>query len=270
MPWLKLCSGDELVDTLTDVFNANIVRVPEARIQPLAVVASRRGKSSFRGELPPLLASPITPPSVQTSRMADLSGKRSRRVKLDLGLDILDGFLRGFGVPGAALRQQFEGAAEVSFTFREVERRFVDVNELGQALKNSRIAPDNPAAAIFFGYQPYDFLLVDSAITSREFTIQVEHKQNADFKLDIPAIQDLVAKASASVAVASSAGLDLSFKGPQALGFAFTCLRFALGEDGRILALPPDQALTRAFGHAEPAGGRVRLSLEPALLEWED
>jgi hypothetical protein len=273
MPWLNLCPGDPLVDTLTEVFGANIVRVPEARIQPLTVAAVRDSQSSFRGALAPLLHGPadaLAAVAIGQSRMADLSGRRSRRVAVDLGLDILDGFLRGFGVSGAALRHQFDGVAEVSFTFREVHRAFVDANQLGRALRGRRIAPDNPAAAIFFGDDPYDLLLIDSAIGSREFTLQIERKQKTDFSLDVPAIQDFVAKANAQVTVESAAGRDLTFSGTEALSFAFTCLRFLLDDDGRIVALPPDTGGGRAFGPAAPEPGRVRLNGRPALLEWDE
>jgi hypothetical protein len=276
MAWLKLCPGDPLVETLTDVFEANLVRVPEERIRPLGVVAHRNGKSSFRGALAPLLsgsADALAGLALQQSRMADLSGKRSRKVSLDLGLEVLDGFLRGFGLSGgAALREQFEGADQVSFSFREVNRVYLDAGELGRLLKGRRLDPANPAVAIFMDRDdPYDFLLIDSAITSREFSIQVERAKTSDFKLDVPAIQDLIAKAKANVSVESSSSFGLSFAGPQALSFAFTCLQFLLDDQGRILSLPPYTGAPLSFTRsADTASNRVLLSTGPGLLEWEN
>src|SRR4051794_40580878 len=117
MGFLTLCQ-DNLVTTLRDVFHANIVRTPEARIQPLAVVASTKRQSDFRGALLPLLKGrqPIHV-ALQTSRMADVSGKHSRQVSLDLGLQVLEGFLKGFGLPAAGISAKFAGASSVSFVF---------------------------------------------------------------------------------------------------------------------------------------------------------
>src|SRR5262245_25223330 len=128
MAFLKLCD-DKLVTTLRDVFNANIVRVPEERVRPLTVIASRDGRSDFRGALALLLKNgqPLSV-QMQNSRVADVSGKRSRLISLDLGLQILEGFLKGFGVPSAGLATKFSGASAVSFTFKDVNRAYVDSN----------------------------------------------------------------------------------------------------------------------------------------------
>ncbi|HET9983364.1 MAG TPA: hypothetical protein VFQ38_07245 [Longimicrobiales bacterium] len=105
---LPLCSNDPLVKTLQDVFGANIVRVPEERIRPVVVLASDGKKTSFRGELAPLLVggAPIDVP-VAESQMASVSGKRSKSVDLGLGLKILGGFLQALGVPSAGIGAQF-------------------------------------------------------------------------------------------------------------------------------------------------------------------
>ncbi len=55
MPLFKLCSDDQLVNTLQRVFKANIVRIPETRIQPLCVIALTPGEPHFWGYLPELV-----------------------------------------------------------------------------------------------------------------------------------------------------------------------------------------------------------------------
>lgn len=84
--------------------------------------------------------------------MADVSGKRSRKGSFDLGLQILEGFLKGFGVPLAGIMVKLEGASEVSFSFKNVNRMFVDINALGRALTDCQIDPQNPADSIFSQY----------------------------------------------------------------------------------------------------------------------
>ncbi|RMD72614.1 MAG: hypothetical protein D6823_14800, partial [Chloroflexi bacterium] len=156
---LHLCTDDPLVSLVHDLFGANPVRVPDARIRPLSVVVHRRGRSIFRGSLLPLLTD-SSPLSVQPSvaQLIDISGRRSRRVSLDLGLNILRGFLYGFGLPMTELTTSIQGATAISFAFPTAMRIAYDVNALGWALAGRVIDRTNPAAAILFEQTPYELL----------------------------------------------------------------------------------------------------------------
>ncbi len=281
MSFLGLCDGDPLVKTLTDVFGANIVRVPEQRVRPMTVLSSHGGKSSFRGALAPLLVGVSSLDiAIASSRMADVSGKRSRSVSLDLGLNILDGFLKGLGIPSAGISAKLSGASEVSFTFKNVVRDFVDIGSLGRALTGLKVDRENPAAAIFFQNQGYTFLVIDSVITSSDFSIAVTRKQNSSFALDVPAIQQIVSEAKVNVQVTTTTGYDLTFQGDKHLSFAFSCVRLYLSDIGEITALPPEDevpALRTAFRKMEGpehltlyTPDRVLLNKGGGMLSWDE
>lgn len=275
---LPLCKSDPLVDTLKDVFGANIVRVPEERIRPLTVLASDGSRTSFRGALAPALvgAEALDVP-VDDSTMANVSGKRSSSVKLDLGLKILGGFLAALHIPSAGIEAQLEGAKQVSFSFQDVKRLYVDPTALGHQLSGRVVDRQNPAVSIFFG-DDWTFLVVDSAITSRDFSINVEKAATQGFRVDVPTIQQIVSEANAGVQVQSTSGTDLVFKGDAYLTFAFTCVRLFLDADGRIDAMPPADdvpPLTRGRGAVAPGHvvrrtpDRVVLTAKPAMLDLE-
>src|SRR5205085_4284329 len=195
MAFLGLCP-DPLTTTLREVFGANIMRVPEERIQPLSVIASQDARSKFRGALAPFVSGQpqlvFNPADLINSQMADVSGRRSRKVSLELGLQILEGFLQGFGIPSAGVSAKLKGALEVSFSFKNVGRCYVDNNWLGRILAGRVIDKENPAAEIFFREDAYSFLVIDSVITSSDFSISVERTESQGFNFDIPAIQTLV------------------------------------------------------------------------------
>lgn len=273
MGLFKLCDNDPLVNTLTDVFHANIVRVPEERLQPLGVIAARNKNSqlSYRGVLGDLIAGPrqaeLGHSELKTADMADVTGKRSRQVNASLGLEILSGFLRGFGMPGAAgIQEQFAGAAEVSFSFGHVQRRYIEPLAIGRLLSGKQLNSSNPAARGFLQDDAWDCLLIDSVITSSAFSINVERHAAQDFKLNVPAIEQVLADGKAQLAVSSSSALSLTFQGPKALSFAFSCQRLIFDQAGTIIEMPPD-ASNRVF-KAEPA--RLLLAEGPALLFWDD
>jgi hypothetical protein len=281
MSFLNLCP-DPLIKTLREVFGANIIRVPEERIQPLCVIASKENRSKFRGALAPLVSGQpelvFSSTDIISSQMADVSGRRSRKVSLDLGLQILDGFLQGFGIPSAGISSKFEGASEVSFSFKNVKRYYVDNNWLGRMLSGRIIDKNNPAAEIFFRDDPYSFLVIDSVITSSDFSISVEKTSNKDFKIDVPVIQTLVAQASAEVKVSTSSGYDLIFQGTKNLSFAFSCVQLYLNQTGKITSMPPEfdivlerNLLPSTAGHELLyAPDRILLSEQPCLLSWEE
>src|SRR4051812_10498676 len=103
MPSLRLCSDDPVLTVLRETFEATPIRVPESRFQPLCVVSRSDRARSFVGALSDLLddssATSLAGLTVGESQMADLSGRETRSVSLSVGLDVLDGFLRGFHVP---------------------------------------------------------------------------------------------------------------------------------------------------------------------------
>lgn len=273
-----LCEGDDIVDTLRGVFNANIVRVPERQVQPTKVLASRDGKTAFRGDLGAHLAGPVPEElgelNVATSRMANLSGKRSRKVNAEVGLQILDGFLSGFGIPSAGVSAKFGNAKEVSFSFGDVARRTIDVGVLGRALEGKSLDEDNPATAIFFGDKPWHPIIIDSVIGSSDFSISVDRAKSGEIKLDVPAIQQLIADANVGVQVEAAASTQITFKGKDRLTFAFTAVRVFIDADGRITALPPKSGLSLA----DEASAGTQLSAlpprmvidQPAMIEWDE
>jgi hypothetical protein len=236
---------DPVVATLRDVFTANVLRVPEERMKPLTVIASHKGERwSFRGAMAPLLENRKLTQSLgrlvpSTSQMPNLTNKKTRHVEFDLGLSILDGFLSGFGIPSAGLDASFENVGEIAFSFDNVERHWLDVNVVGASLTNEALKQNNPAGKIFFDDDPWSLNLVDSIITSSDFTITAKSARKGSAKIDVPTIQNLVAKAKAGVQVKSTSASTLTFAGSKGLTFAFSCVRLYLDPQRRIRILDP-------------------------------
>jgi hypothetical protein len=271
---LGLCRTDTVIDTLRNVFHANIVAVPEARIRPLIVIAASKDQTSFRGQILPLLKKPTayTDPVIRQSGMPAVTGTKTRQVSADFGLQILGNFLQGFGVPSAGIDAAFSGASSVSFSFSNVIRFFVDVNELGEHLVNSVLDRDNPGSEVFFrDKNPLKCCIVDSAITSSDFTLSVEKANSENFQLDVPMISEIVSKGKGGVKVSSSSKLAITFQGDKQLGFAFSCLHATFYPDGRIASLEPGgdiprlEALTGDFVVSHTPD-HVLLSRDPAML----
>ncbi|WP_322489770.1 hypothetical protein [Chloroflexus sp.] len=271
---LHLCSNDPLVALVHDLFGANPVRVPDARIRPLSVVVHRHGRSIFRGSLLPLLTD-SSPLSVQpsVSQLIDISGRRSRRVSLELGLAILKGFLRGFGIPTAELSTTLQGAAAISFSFPTAMRLAYDVNALGCALAGRAIDRANPAAAILFEQTPYELLLIDSVLTSRHITITISGSKGQRLNVDIDALRHMLGDLGAQASVNHDSDLEITLASPHDLTFAFSCVRLFFNDEGYITTMPPDldrRVLGSESGiRVRYSPDRVMLSEQPGLLVWD-
>lgn len=277
MTIISLCHDDPLVSLIYELFSANLVRVPDTRVRPLSVIVHRRGRSFYRGSLLPLLtdarALGVQP---SASMLTNLAGRRSRRVALDLGLRILRGFLRGFGLPSAGLDAGLDGAASLTFAFPAVRRLALDLNALGWALTGRQIDRANPAAAILFAQPRYELLLIDSILTSRQISVTVSGAQGQQLAVNLDALRQIVADLGGKLEQSSDSSVELSLESPVELTFAFSCARLFFNHDGLITAIPPDHQ-RRTLSSADLAEAsttrslpdRILLSPQPGLLIWD-
>ncbi|WP_129633382.1 hypothetical protein [Candidatus Oscillochloris fontis] len=264
MHQLNLCRTDPIVAMIYDRFSANMVRVPDSRIRPLSIIAARHGRNAWRGSLLPLLSNPrafgIRP---ETSQLTDVSGKRSRRVTLDLGMHILRGFLKGFGLPSADLTSNVGRATYLSFAFPNVRRVAYDLGALGWALAGQQIDRGNPAAAIFFGDQRHELLLIDSVLISNQISVIFTNERGQQSDLDVSALAKIFAGAEAHSKGEGEA--EIILKSEKELTFAFTCVRLFLDHTGAMTAMPPDHLL-RTLGIPDEPPPQVRYSPDRVLL----
>jgi hypothetical protein len=207
--------------------------------------------------------------------MADLSGKRSRSVSISIGLEILGSFLAGFGIPSAGINTKFTGATEVAFSFSSVNRDWVDDNWLGLALVGRSLNLQTVAARLFTDQPRWDLLVIDSVITSSQFTISVTKSNTDSFAIDVPGIQSIVTSAHVGVDVESADQRQVSFHGTEALTFAFTAVRLYVDSHGNIQSMPPggdSVVLSAAPVDMVPTYGldHIRLSQDPAMVEWDE
>jgi hypothetical protein len=275
MGLFKLCKSDQdhVLEALFKTYGANILRVPEQRVQPLTVFARSDGKHRFVGRLGPLLDGGRRPAMrVATSPMAEVSGKRTRTIDVGAGVDIMSGLLSGLGIPPAEVTAHFSSARKMSFSVGEVTRSWIDLGLLGRALERRRIDRRNSATRVYFGDRPWALFVVESAISSDSFTVKVERSRGASSKLDVAAIQQSLGKASARLEVASASSFEVSFRGPKALTFAFGCVRLFLDRNGRIVLISPEDTFLNAAvarGEIVHIPDRVRLSTSPTMVEWD-
>jgi hypothetical protein len=222
----RLCPNDT-TKWLQQTFQAIPLRVPEARIQPLILIARQEDNNvSVRGELKYLFKDDTTldfQPRVDTVSNASLD--RTKAVDINLGLKILEGFFQAFKMAPAVVGTAFKGVKHISFSFNNVKRRWIDLNHLGATIRNRPLDLEHPSIGIFKGEDATDMLLVSDALVSNSFSVNAEKGNDFNLDVGIPAINKAIADLNAKVKVKSDSKSSISFEGDEALTFAFSCVR---------------------------------------------
>ena len=269
MGLLPLCRGDPLVDTLREFFDATPLRVPDARVRPLAVVVSDGKRSQFLGPLADLLQDGREfDVAAACTDLAAFSGRRSRSVDIELGLQILDGFLSPFGLSPPTVRSRLSGARSLSFAFGDVQRLYIETTRLGRVLGECRIDFRNVATTVIRG----SVLIVDSVLRCSEFSVTVDRAIGAVAEIDSAVAADLV-DVSGLANISMTSGHDLTFSRPDPLTFAFSCVRVFVDHRGFFTGVSPGAVPTSAGfgpGLSIETLKRATLSDTPALLSWDE
>jgi len=234
MGFLGLCKSDPLLNLLRDTFDATPLRVPDQRIKPLYVIAKNGIISKFVGRVDGLFSDIDSLHIIEhRSKMANVTATKSQHVKLDLGLDVMDGFLKGMGVSSASIKESFDGATKVSFSFQNVVRHWLDIGLLGKLLSGKILNASSPTTAQFLNHEAI-CMVIDSVITSNNFSMSVEKATKNSFKLNIPKIEGLLKAQKNSLVVQSSGSREVSFKNPTSLTFAFSGIIIHPSHSGKI------------------------------------
>lgn len=266
----RLCKND-ITTFIRDTFNAHPLRVPETKTRPLMVVARKDNKTDHRGELKYLLDNGMDfEVEVKESKLANTTLDRSRTVNLDFGLKILEGFLSGFNLSPAPIGASLKGVTEMSFSFTDTLRFYVDVNELGTKLKGRNADLGHPSIGIFTKPDAYDMLLISDVIASKSFTINIEKTRDQDFNASMPALQAYIADVDAKVKIKMEDGRSITFTGDEYLTFAFTCVMMEMDKQTGALKIGESVITKGGTSQASPYVEMDDDEFEPGMFDWDN
>ena len=230
---LKLCKNDFLVKTLRETYQATPLRIPQKRVQPLCALMRKGKKAKFQGDITKLLTEGSGKiPTVHTDPIPDIKGKRSKTVKIDLGMKILEGFMSGFGISSANIGVHLNKVKTVDFSFKDSKRYYFEPVDLGAFLGSRKLA-DNPAAREYLEKRK-DLLIINSVFVSKDFSIKVDESSQNDFNNSVDNIKQAISDIQANVKVTTTNNLDITFTGEDYLTFAFAAIELEIDEHGNL------------------------------------
>ena len=278
---LRICKN-KTTDLLRDIFHATPVTPPESTIRPLFVLSRLDGKISRRGELKFLFPKKYHKAlQLQFSRhrVADTALQRTQTVNMGLGLNIMGALLQGFKIDTTPVAAALRGAKEISFSFTNIERISVDVNELGAALSGKHLDLKNASAKIFLGSEsPAEMLLITDVLSSNMMAINTESTREQNFKINLDALESVIASADLKVKVHQHQENSIVFEGEEPLTFAFSCIRVYVDEQTGALTLGEAVEVRAARDAKGEPGNTLPLQeyvdldddpMTPGFLSWD-
>ncbi len=240
MAFFNLCTDDPIVSELREVFKANIIRIPEERIAPLAILISSKKSVKFIGQVSSLMEEPtlkLSAADFHESDMVSLTNRRSRVLDNAIGVEILSGLLAGMGNgPTPDVSVDFKNANALRFHFPAITRRYVEIAHIGRLLSGRTFDRKNLLFKTFLDPK-VTVHLIDSVITSTNFEIEAGDEAETTLNLDVQKLQKMLA--DARIEVVSKGAKQIAFRSKRRLAFAFTCVNVGISGNGVIRSIAP-------------------------------
>jgi hypothetical protein len=244
-------------------FGYCVVRLPMADLDPLQLLLRAGDDLDRLGSLPTVLE---PGPHVGIPRAArgvpapSISGGRTGRLDLGVGLSLLGGVVAAMGGSKVGLDEAYRAAHTLTFEFTDVTEDRVEIVDLDQYLTDARISRrSSHVAALLEAGEVY---ATTAVVRSRSLTVEARDENGASVSVQLPVLQQ-VAGGRLSVNQSGTGASTVVYAGDTPLGFGFRAVRLFY-EDGRYCAfdpLAPGEAGLRT-------AGRRRQHLGAGLVEW--
>src|SRR5687768_10618640 len=127
----RICKN-QVTDHIRDQFGAIPLKVPEARIQPMCILAIRKGGQQYLAQFKFLVKGGFNHDIPQkTDAVASVSDQRTANIDFNIGFGILGNFLKALGVDPAAVSSSLKNTRKMAFSFSNVRRNYIDPLMLG-------------------------------------------------------------------------------------------------------------------------------------------
>jgi len=223
---MRICKND-ITDQIRDLFDANPLRIPEARIQPLCMLEIDDRKPKYLGEFKFLVKDGFSYDiATKTSPVAQVSHVKTKKINFKIGFDVLGNFIKAFGLDPAAIGASVKGSRKMSFSFGNVNRTYIDPLELGHILVTNDVKgdPDNIFIQDISEKKDVKLALITDVLSSTEFSLSTYKDNDTSATINIPLIQEYISNVDTNLSIEKISENEVKFKGDTPLTYAFTCV----------------------------------------------
>lgn len=240
----------------------NVVRVPKAGIRPLQLLGIRKNDPRILGPLPVIPGVPL-PAIKEDTVVANVNGKSSSKLKLELGLNILGNVIGAMG-GNLGLKANWTNASTVEFAYKDVTEDSVVPLELSAYLADPATELGNPLLTEYL-FGDGSLYILSNTLKSKSVSVSFEKSNAVGAEVDIPAIQALVG-GSIKVSTENNKKHVVTFEGTTSLVFGFQCWEISV-DDGVYKLLTSKPGTTFLSAGDDVAGGAI-IKADGGLVEW--
>ena len=211
----------------------NVVRHPDAVLQPLDLIGVQKGEPRYLGPLNLLIANPpdSLPRILRDTPGADIEGKKSSSLHIGVGVTVLGDLLGAMG-SNLGVNLSYTNARRIEFGYSGVLNDSVVPLEVGNYLRDADIDAGNLVLKEYVMGNGKLHLVTKTA-KSNTFSVVYERSSGVAASLDVPLLQS-IAGGNIKIDSSSAAQGKISFTGSQQIAFAFQSFRVGIDDNGDL------------------------------------
>jgi hypothetical protein len=216
-------------------FGYNVVRLPRTDIAPLQLFSKKKNSLEPLGDLLSLLnagASVNLPQIKKDEKMSEISGHRTGKLGLDIGLSILGNILGAMAEDKVGIDAAYKNASELTFEFKDVLGDSVEIVKLDQFLNDAGANPFSKHVLKMLNDD--EVYLITSVIKSKAILVDAFKSNNGDLNLDASLISKILSP-KINATIESSNKAQVTYNGENNLVFGFKAIRL-IYENGKYVA----------------------------------
>jgi hypothetical protein len=225
-------------------FGYNVIMHPKAAIRPLMLIGERDGARDLIGTVDQLLtgASAPLPAISEGGDAAGISGKKTNKLELSLGLDILGSVIGALGGSKLGVTAAYSHAKSVEFSYTDVSSETINVIDLGDYLASGTPRFDHPILAQYLE-DPGNLYVITEIVRSKALGVTAFNKKGASIGVDVPVISGAVGGKIKLGGDSEGTG-KVDYKGDSHLAFGFKAFELSTmkAPSGRVLRIAPVKA----------------------------
>jgi len=175
------------------------IRVPRERIKPMDLIGRLPGAARPKqiGSLLEIVVPRpgVSPPEIVADEVvSEVSGKKTDKLDIGIGLNLLGTIFRALGAVSASLSAAFSSARHVEFVYEDVLSDSVSILGLRGFLgKHPPLDPDNPAVADYF-IGDGQVVVITRTLKSNSFSVLATDDQGRKVDIDVGVLGKDLAK----------------------------------------------------------------------------
>jgi hypothetical protein len=242
----------------------NVVRHPNAALQPLDLVGVQKGEPLYLGPLNLLVTNPPGPlPQITRNTVAaGINGKKSSTLKIGIGVTVLGNIIGAMG-GNLGAEVSYTNARQIEFTYSDVLNDAVVSLAVGNYLRAADVDAGNLVLKQYALGNGRLYLVTKTA-KSDKISVAYERSSGVAASVDVPVLQGV---AGGSIKIDSSQATQgrITFSGAQQLVFGFQA--FQVGVADGVLSLTSVKAGQVFLSVDQPGGDKPSVIETDGLLD---